>query len=249
MNNFAQEAAHLGFALDKDQIHQFDLYRRLLQEWNQKMDLTNITEDDAINRRHFLDSLSLCHTLSFPLRGRLADIGTGAGFPGIPLKIICPDLSVVLIDSLQKRVRFLEEVIHQLGLQDIQVIHGRAEDLFSASASAPFAWRESFDIAVARAVAPLDVLSEYAIPAVRVGGIFLAMKGPYADQEMMEALPAIELLGGSVEQKDVFEWTKDNLMRTNVVIRKVRPTPSAYPRRAGKAKKSPIGSSPRTKLH
>jgi 16S rRNA (guanine527-N7)-methyltransferase len=219
---------------------QFLRYAALLREWNEKINLTAITDDEGIAVRHLLDSLTLLPDVRdmqarFPNRQvSLVDVGTGAGFPGLPLKIACPELDVVLVDSLAKRVRFLETVIAELGLKGIRAVHGRAED-----AARDKHLREKFDLATARAVAPLPVLCEYCLPFVRTGGQFLAMKGQAAD-EMEGAARAIKILGGELAAITVFQLPGTDMNRTIIRIAKIWPTPGTYPRKAGKVEKDPL---------
>lgn len=232
--------ASLPQPLPRPASDQFLLYAALLREWNEKINLTAITDDEGVAVRHFLDSLTLLPDVCQAQATRpgqrisLIDVGTGAGFPGIPLKIACPDLDVVLLDSLAKRVRFLEQVIADLGLQGIRAIHGRAED-----AARRKDLRECFDFATARAVAPLPVLCEYCLPFVRPGGMFLAMKGVAAD-ELAGSVRAIQLLGGQTGETSVFQLPGTDMNRMIIRIGKVRPTPPVYPRKAGKAEQNPL---------
>jgi 16S rRNA (guanine527-N7)-methyltransferase len=214
-------------------------YARLLREWSEKLNLTAILDDEGIAVRHYQDSLTLLPYLreiqaagSRPLR--LADVGTGAGFPGLVLKIACPELDVVLLDALRKRLNFLDAVIAELGLTGIRTVHARAED-----AGRQKDLREQFDVAVARAVADLPVLAEYCLPLVRPGGRFLAMKGK-AEAEMATATGAIHKLGGRIIRTDHFCLAGTDMQRTILIIEKVRPTPPAYPRRAGKVEQNPL---------
>ncbi len=218
-------------------------YIALLRTWNEKINLTAITDDEGIAVRHILDSLTLLPLIqdfrqapARPSEGltRLIDVGSGAGFPGLPLKIVCPDLEVVLLDSLAKRVRFLETVISELGLTGIRAIHGRAEDAARRSDL-----RERFDLATARAVAPLPVLCEYCLPFIRPGGQFLAMKG-LAHDELASAGRAIQLLGCQTAEAASFCLPGTDMNRMIIRISKVRPTPAAYPRKAGKAEQNPL---------
>ena len=223
-----------GFTLDNAQLKQFSLFRDLLVEWNKKMNLTAITEPDEVATKHFVDSL---YGLKF-LNGRknIIDVGTGAGFPGVPLKIAKPELSLTLLDSLNKRLTFLTEVKNQLGLENVECIHSRAED--GAKLGAPL--RESFDAAVSRAVANLSCLCEYCLPYVKRGGVFLAYKGPDVEEELADANNAIETLGGEVS--GVFKYTipETDITHSIVVITKVKPTPDKYPRLQGKIQKKPL---------
>lgn len=233
-------AKELCVPLSAENIHAFSTYASLLKEWNEKMNLTNITDDKGIALRHFVDSLTLVSYLEKEMltrdvrRLQLIDVGTGAGFPGIPLKVAMPELDVVLLDSLQKRVGFLKKVCETLSLEGISAVHSRAED-----AGRSKLYRERYDVATARAVASLPVLCEYCLPFVRVGGIFIAMKGN-AEQEAEEALKAIATLGGRLETLDHFFLPGTDMNRTIIVIRKLRATPAKYPRQAGKPEKEPI---------
>ncbi len=229
--NTAQKA---GFSLDDAQLNQFTVYSTLLSQWNEKMNLTAITEPDEIVLKHFVDSI---YGIKF-LGGAktLIDVGTGAGFPGVPLKIARPELSLTLLDSLNKRLTFLEEVKNQLKMSDVTCVHSRAED--GAKAGTPL--RESFDAAVSRAVANLSCLCEYCMPYVKVGGVFLAYKGSEVDDELADAQNAIELLGGEVT--GVFKYTlpETDINHSIVVIKKIRSTPDKYPRLQGKIQKKPL---------
>lgn len=225
-------AAEFGAGLDKDMIRALFEYKRLLLQWNEKMNLTAITDDKEIISKHFVDSLSIVPYLKEI--GSLIDVGTGAGFPGMPLKIVIPDLDVVLLDSLEKRVGFLDAVISTLGLDGIKAVHMRAED---AGMSPDF--RERFDAATARAVAAMPVLLEYCLPFVRTGGIFIAMKGN-SEQEISMSGKALEVLGGKIEEVKEFTLPDTDIKRSVIIIRKLRQTPTKYPRKAGKPSKEPL---------
>ncbi len=225
-------AADFGVRLDDTMTTQLLEYKRILLEWNQKMNLTAIEEDREVIQKHFIDSLSIMPFLK-DVR-TMIDIGTGAGFPGIPVKIAQPALEVVLLDSLEKRVGFLKEVLSSLKLEGISAIHSRAEDAGAASL-----YRERFDAAAARAVASLPVLLEYCLPFVRTGGIFVAMKGSIG-QEAADAKKALDILGGSIEEIKEFTLPGSDMKRTIVIVRKLRQTPTKYPRKAGKPSKEPL---------
>ena len=228
-----QGAAARGLTLDETALRRFDRYAELLTEWNEKMNLTAITEPEAITVRHFLDSLSLLTAAELPEGASFIDVGTGAGFPAVPLKIARPDLQVTLLDSLQKRLTFLEAVSAELELP-MTVVHARAEE----GGRQP-ALREQFQVAAARAVAALPVLCEYCLPYVRVGGCFVAMKGPDCGEELAAAKNAMGQLGGKLES--LRELTlEDGSGRTILVIRKLRETPAAYPRAGAKIAKKPL---------
>lgn len=233
-----ERAAACGITLSPVQLEKFERYRALLLEWNQKMDLTAVTDDAGIDNRHFLDSLSLLRLFPEGLHGKICDIGTGAGFPSIPLKIMHPNLVMTLVDSLQKRITFLETVVDDLSLTEMTLLHERAEDFLKPNRD-PLA-RGQFDFVVARAVAPLPTLLEYTLPALRIGGKLLAMKGPQAEEELEAAQNALTQLGGSVETIDSFRWTEEQWERVNICIVKVAETPERYPRSGGKAKKRPL---------
>lgn len=216
--------------LTENQYEQFQKYFELLVEWNKKMNLTAITDESGVALKHFADSLSLLNFVDIPQNSTLADVGTGAGFPGVVLKIARPDIKLTLIDSLNKRLVFLNEVCSQLGI-DAELIHSRAED-----GARDEKLRESFDFVASRAVARMNVLSEYCLPYVKVGGAFCAMKGAQANEEFKESLNAINTLGGKLEKKYFFELPENGGERAIAVVRKVKNTPQKYPRQSGKIK-------------
>ena len=216
--------------LTENQYEQFQKYFELLAEWNKKMNLTAITDESGVALKHFADSLSLLNFVDIPQNSSLADVGTGAGFPGVVLKIARPDIKLTLIDSLNKRLVFLGEVCAQLGIE-AELIHSRAED-----GARDEKLRESFDFAVSRAVARMNVLSEYCLPYVKVGGAFCAMKGAQANEEFKESLNAINTLGGKLEKKYFFVLPENGGERAIAVVRKVKNTPQKYPRQSGKIK-------------
>lgn len=225
-------AAAFGAEIDDDMLRQLFRYKGLLLEWNEKMNLTAITDDKEIILKHFVDSLSIVPYIKEA--GSLIDVGTGAGFPGIPLKIVLPSLDTVLLDSLEKRVGFLGTAISELGLEGIKAVHMRAED---AGKSAEF--RERFDAAAARAVASMPVLLEYCLPFVRTGGVFIAMKGS-STEEISMSEKALEILGGKIEEVKEFTLPDTDIKRSIVIVRKLRQTPTKYPRKAGKPSKEPL---------
>lgn len=215
-------------------------YNDLLIETNRSLNLTAITEFEEVVTKHFLDSCMLIRDREELLGGgseplRLADVGTGAGFPGLPLKIMRPEIRLTLIDSLRKRVDFLQNTVDRLGLQDVECVHARAED-----AGRDPALRESFDVAVSRAVARLPVLSEYVLPFVKLNGLFVAYKSQDVEEEIEEARNALGILGGVIEKVSVFTLPGTDYQRSLVYIRKTAPTPEKYPRKAGKPEKSPL---------
>lgn len=225
-------AEEYGISLDDSKITALLQYKGLLLEWNEKINLTAIVDDREVIVKHFIDSLSIMPFLKEIQN--LVDVGTGAGFPGIPLKIAQPTLEVVLLDSLDKRIGFLKTVISDLQLEGISAVHSRAEDAGSAPQ-----YREKFDTAVARAVASLPVLLEYCLPLVKTGGIFLAMKGGNAE-ELAGSRKALELLGGEVEEVREFTLSGSDIKRTIIIVRKLRQTSTKYPRKAGKPSKEPL---------
>lgn len=227
-----EQAAGCGLSLSQEQGERFQQYMELLLEWNEKVNLTAITEPKAVVCRHFADSLWPAQWLS--LAGKACiDVGTGAGFPGLPLKIAVPSLRLTLLDSLQKRLRVMETICAALGIQSRRV-HARAEEGGRAEAL-----RERFDYAFARAVAPLQILCEYCLPFVRVGGSFCAWKGPDMERELAQAAHAFQVLGGELVRQEEYALP-DGSRRTFLEIRKRRPCPPRYPRPGGKLKKSPL---------
>lgn len=226
-------ADEIEIVLNEQQIHQFYQYMELLLEWNEKINLTAITNPEEIIVKHFIDSLTIAKHVKE--NARLIDVGTGAGFPGIPLKIIREDIEITLLDSLNKRVNFLNEVIHELKLSKIQAVHSRVEDFAKDKKN-----RESFDYATSRAVANLSTLSEYLIPLVKIGGNAISMKGSEVDEEMKQSQKAISLLGGKIETIETFQLPQSDINRNIIIIHKSQNTPNKYPRKAGMPSKEPI---------
>lgn len=240
--NFKRDLEEFHIALSDVQFEQFMKYYELLIEKNKVMNLTAITEFDEVIKKHFVDSLSLVKVFDLNETLSLIDVGTGAGFPGIPLKIVFPNLKITLLDSLQKRVGFLQEVIDKLGLTGIEAVHGRAEDF-----AKPGQLRETFDLCVSRAVANLSVLSEYCLPYVKVGGSFISYKSDKVSMEseknkteIGQADHAISVLGGRLVIQEGFTLPFSDIYRNLIVIEKCRPTPKQYPRKAGTASKKPL---------
>lgn len=234
-NKFEQQLEQLEIELTEKQKNQFYRYYEMLVEWNKVMNLTGITEYDEVNEKHFVDSLSVTKAIDVEKINSLIDIGTGAGFPGIPLKIAYPHLHVVLLDSLQKRIKFLDAVIEELGLEDVETLHGRAEDY----AKKP-EYREQFDICVSRAVANLSTLSEYCVPYIKIGGMFISYKSGDVDEEARESEKAIKLLGGKLKNIIKFQLPGTEIGRSFVQIEKLEKTKKRYPRKAGLPAKEPL---------
>lgn len=230
-----QSAASIGIELSDLQVQQFIKYHEILVEWNSFMNLTGITEYEEVVQKHFVDSLALCKAIDIHKVSNLIDIGTGAGFPGVPLKIAFPHLKITLLDSLQKRIKFLNEVVNQLGLEDVETIHGRAEDFAKPSMK-----RESYDLCVSRAVANLASLSEYCLPYVNLEGYFIPYKSGKVDEELEESKKAVFLLGGKIEEEVKFMLPDSDISRSLIKIKKVSATPKKYPRKSGLATKEPI---------
>ncbi|MHB0998711.1 MAG: 16S rRNA (guanine(527)-N(7))-methyltransferase RsmG [Armatimonadota bacterium] len=231
----ASGADEMGITLSDSQLDQFDVYTSMLLEWNQKFNLTRITDPQEIVIKHYLDSLSVLSFMDMTGKVSLIDIGTGAGFPGIPLKIVCPDMKVILLDSMRKRLSFLEAVSQELGLSDVATLHARAED-----AAKDKVHRDKYDFAVSRAVARLNTLVELCLPFCRVGGRFISYKGPESGPEIEESAGAVRLLGGVKEKVGQLMLPHSDIQRTLIVIKKIRPAPSGYPRQAGLPEREPI---------
>ena len=225
----------LQIETNENMLEQFNLFYHLLVEWNKVMNLTGITEYEEVVEKHFADSLSLARFLDLNRIHTVIDVGTGAGFPGIPLKIAFPHLKVVLLDSLNKRINFLNEVIAKLDLKEIHTIHGRAEEY----ARKP-EYREQFDLCVSRAVANLSVLSEYCIPYIRVGGIFVPYKSGEIDEEVAASRKAVDILGGQIDHVEKFQLPDTDIHRSFVFINKIKNTQKKYPRKAGTPAKEPL---------
>lgn len=238
LKQFYKDLEELHVILSDSQVSQFLLYYEMLIEKNKVVNLTAITDFHEVLKKHFIDSLSLVKACD--LNGSkndisLIDIGTGAGFPGIPLKIAFPDLKITLMDSLNKRVDFLNEVISGLGLDKIEAVHGRAEDY-----AKPGQLREEYDLCVSRAVANLSTLSEYCLPYVKVGGKFVSYKSEKISEEMKDAVYAIDLLGGKVKEQINFLLPYSDIYRNLFIVEKIKKTPDKYPRKAGTASKKPL---------
>ncbi|MFE5470234.1 16S rRNA (guanine(527)-N(7))-methyltransferase RsmG [Bacillus safensis] len=237
MNNeqFTAALEEKGITLSPVQLEQFETYFRMLVEWNEKMNLTSITEKEEVYLKHFYDSISAAFFIDFHKVTTICDIGAGAGFPSIPLKICYPHLHVTIVDSLQKRITFLNELAKGLNLQDTTFYHDRAETFGQRKEK-----RESYDLVTARAVARLSVLSELCLPLVKKEGLFVALKASAADEEMQAGKKAVTVLGGEVVEKHSFVLPLEESERNIIVIEKKKQTPKKYPRKPGTPNKSPI---------
>lgn len=240
MNNydtiqFEKDLNQLGVHLTEKQLQQFLVYYEMLTEWNRVMNLTAITEFQDVMKKHFVDSVSLIKAYDVTKKSTVIDIGTGAGFPGLALKIAYPDMQVTLLDSLNKRILFLDAVIEKLNLSGVETVHGRAEDF-----AKPGRLREQYDLCVSRAVANLSTLSEYCLPFVKIGGMFISYKSEKIAEEMSAAENAISLLGGRVKGQVEFTLPDSDIYRNLFVIDKIKETPERFPRKAGLPSKEPL---------
>ncbi|APT44642.1 16S rRNA (guanine(527)-N(7))-methyltransferase RsmG [Bacillus safensis] len=235
IEQFTAALEEKGITLSPVQLEQFETYFRMLVEWNEKMNLTSITEKEEVYLKHFYDSISAAFFIDFHKVTTICDIGAGAGFPSIPLKICFPHLHVTIVDSLQKRITFLNELAKGLNLQDTTFYHDRAETFGQRKDK-----RESYDLVTARAVARLSVLSELCLPLVKKEGLFVALKASAADEEMQAGKKAVTVLGGEVVEKHSFVLPLEESERNIIVIEKKKQTPKKYPRKPGTPNKSPI---------
>ena len=233
INKMKENEKYFDFHFSVEQLEQFFAYMNLLIEWNEKMNLTAIVEPNEIILKHFIDSITILKEIDN--NSKIIDVGTGAGFPGVPLSIMNPTLKITLADSLNKRLIFLQEVVNQLGLKNIEIIHARAEELGKNKK-----YRENFDVATSRAVANLSTLSEYLIPLVKVGGKIISMKAGGAQEEIEAAKKAIKILGGKIEGIEEFKLPQTEIERTIILIKKEEHPPNKYPRKAGVPSKEPI---------
>lgn len=234
-NKLKEKTQQIGITLDETQLKQFDLFYQMMVEKNKHMNLTAITEEDEVISKHLVDSLSCARVMDMTKVKSIIDMGTGAGFPGIPLKIAYPEIEFVLMDSLQKRIKFLDEVIEALGLQKITAVHGRAEDLARDKR-----YRDHFDLCVSRAVANLSTLTEYCVPFVRVNGYFVSYKSQKGMEELDAAKKCLSILGCKMEKADHFTLEGDDSERLLLKIKKCKGTPKMYPRKAGVPSKNPL---------
>ena len=225
----------VGLEFTEGQYEQFIKYMRLLQEWNEKINLTAITEDEEVVKKHFIDCIKAFKSDKIKNAKTIIDVGTGAGFPGLPIAIMNPNVEVTLLDSLNKRINFLNLVVRELGLKNVKTIHSRAED----GARKP-ELREKFDIATSRAVANMAVLSEFCMPYVKKGGYFVALKGPSIDEELQNGSNAIKILGGELKEIIEIAIEETDLKHNIVEVKKVKTCPKTYPRKAGTVNKKPL---------
>ena len=235
ITQFQKDITSLEIVLSQKQIEQFLEYYEMLVEWNKVMNLTAITEYEDVMKKHFVDSISLIKAYDVNKSVSVIDVGTGAGFPGLALKIAYPNLKVTLLDSLNKRISFLDAVIEKLELKDVTTIHGRAEDYAKQGKL-----REQFDLCVSRAVANLSTLSEYCLPFVKIGGQFISYKSEKIAEEQTQANHAIQILGGKIANQIEFTLPDSDIYRNLFVIEKIKSTPNKYPRKAGLPAKEPL---------
>ena len=235
INTFKNKINTLHIKLSEEQYNQYVTYYHMVVEKNKVMNLTGITEFDEFIDKHYIDSLSIVNAVDMTHVNSIIDVGTGAGFPGIPLKIAFPHLKITLLDSLNKRINFLNEVVETLGLQNVETCHGRAEDFGHRKE-----YREQYDLCASRAVANLSTLTEYCLPFVKVGGQFVSYKSGNVDNELKESAKAIKILGGETGKVCSFVLPGTDFARTLVTIKKVKATGNKYPRKAGTPSKEPL---------
>ncbi|WXR62810.1 16S rRNA (guanine(527)-N(7))-methyltransferase RsmG [Peptostreptococcaceae bacterium AGR-M142] len=225
----------LNIKYDDEIIDKFKIYKDLLIEWNEKINLTTITEENEVYIKHFLDSISCLLSDKIEENAKVIDVGTGAGFPGLPIKMIRKDIKLTLLDSLNKRINFLKEVCDNIGIDDVEFIHSRAED----GGKNP-EYRQQFDVVVSRAVANLTVLLEYTTPFLKVGGYMVCLKGPSLDEELKDAKKALEVLNMEFVEDKEFQIPFDDRTKRLLILKKIGDTPKKYPRKAGKPTKQPL---------
>jgi 16S rRNA (guanine527-N7)-methyltransferase len=233
--DFTTQLREKGISLSSKQLDQFELYYKELVEWNEKMNLTAITDKEDVYLKHFYDSLSASFTFDFSQDMSIVDVGAGAGFPSLPLKICFPHLKISIVDSLNKRITFLQHLVDELRLENVHLYHDRAESFAQNKEH-----RQTYDVAMARAVARLNILAELCIPLVKVEGTFIAMKGAKGQEELEEAKTAIHILGGELKEDIPFYLPEDEGERNIILIRKKKTSPKMYPRKAGLPNKQPI---------
>ncbi|MGL5296899.1 MAG: 16S rRNA (guanine(527)-N(7))-methyltransferase RsmG [Culicoidibacterales bacterium] len=233
VEQFSEAMAKHGINLNETQLAQYERYWELLVEWNEKMNLTGITEKEEVYLKHFYDSLTLAFNIDLTKIETMCDVGSGAGFPGIPLKIAFPHLKLTIVDSLNKRINFLNTVVDELGLINVTPVHARAEEYVQTH-------RETFDLATARAVARLNMLAELCLPFVKINGLFVAMKGASSSEELLEAAKGLKILGGHLQKEVILQLPEEESHRAIVVVDKIKPTHKKYPRSFGQIKKKPL---------
>lgn len=235
MKQLTDALEDMGLPYGEETLYQFRRYMELILEWNEKVNLTSITEASEFIKKHFVDSISICGFSRMKEARTVIDVGTGAGFPGIPLAILFPEKNFLLLDSLNKRIKIIDEISREIGIKNVTFLHGRAEELAQSRD-----YREAFDLCVSRAVANLAVLSEYCIPFVKVGGSFAAYKTGAAEAELKESLHAIGLLGGQLETTETVHIKGYDLDHRIIFIKKIKNTPAKYPRKSGTPAKEPL---------
>ena len=235
MKQLTEALEDMGLTYGEDMLRRFQRYMELILEWNEKVNLTSITEQDQFIKKHYVDSISVCGFTQMKEARNIIDVGTGAGFPGIPLAILYPEKQFLLMDSLNKRIKIIEEISREIGLKNVAFRHGRAEELAQNKD-----FREKYDLCVSRAVANLAVLSEYCLPYVRVGGWFAAYKTGAAEAELKEGFRAVGLLGGQLEENKELKIKGYDLDHRILFIKKIRNTPAKYPRKSGTPAKEPL---------
>lgn len=234
-DSFIKDLETIGVPFDSPQVQAFIKYYELLIKWNDDINLTAIVDFDEVILKHFTDSLFLLKYYDIPKGAKVVDVGTGAGFPGIPLKIMRPDIEILLLDSLNKRINFLKAVVNELGLTNVSCLHGRAEEL-----GLNLSYREQYDVCVSRAVASLSVLSEYCLPFVKPGGLFISYKSSDIDEEKKAAAKAVSLMSGSFAKEYVFTLPDSDINRSFIFIKKTGPLDERYPRRSSQIKNKPL---------
>ncbi len=235
MENLQQVLEKFNKAADETTLEKFRLYMEKILQWNEHVNLTAITDKEEFVKKHFIDSLLCCGREEIENAKTVIDIGTGAGFPGIPLALVYPEKKFVLVDSLQKRLKIIDEICKDLGITNVELIHSRAEELGKSKAH-----REKYDLCVSRAVANFATLSEYCLPLVKVGGFFVAYKGPDAEKEIEESGKAVQLLGGKISEVFCPEQEDLDFRHKLVMVKKVKNTPAKFPRKAGTPAKEPL---------
>lgn len=225
----------LNIEVSAEQVSKLEMFKDLMLAWNEKINLTTITESDEVYIKHFLDSATCLATGYIKDGSNIIDVGTGAGFPGVPIKILNEKVKITLLDSLNKRIKYLEDVVDKAGLKDVTLLHSRAED-----AGANKIYREKYDISLSRAVAAMNVLCEYCLPFIKIGGYFICQKGPSYKEELDNAMKAIEVLGGRLKEVKGFKLPFSDITHYIIIIEKVKTTPTKYPRKAGKPSAEPI---------